>query len=799
MSLIEERAQQYRADLEELGHSATPECTPEQLRAVQEGLGGSVANLAADIALESIPQRKTVATLLAGLDIFTVAATATAGADTLPPAPAHIKTALSLHKSAMTMNEGTVTITVPEGTTEDGLSEDFANETGISQPQAMRALEQANGSRDPLMYGREINAPRVLAHYHIGEKDVVVPLGSNLTEVAAQNNLTLTQLENLDPQYRRNPDEVQDGAKMVVGFYESSPEKLVTKPHPRHEHHPPTTTINKSKATPTPPAMKPVAPDKLRKPAAAPVAPHKTVKAPASHSQEEAVGKAKRAVKPHAQTTSSIHHKVLSNKSGPGIGGALGDDIKRTLNRAEASLAQTSKDLVAEQETADRVKSMARRLMQGIIFLDGKSHHQVHKYKANSNICSSTGHMFGKNNEQIATNYFVICQGDSVAQAAGVVGNLMQESSLQPEEIENGGYSKDPATAGSGGWGIAQWTPGSKASSESRKYGIKGLIYTLQAQLTLVSAEMKGRSPTGERNMVRGLKQVKDPSVAAERFEQNFEEGPIAAQGGGQLSNRQYYARAAAHKYGAGALEALRSLHDTSNHTGGVHQAHWHSKRHDKPTTNWLQSLAHIWGATNGSRMPSVGSPHTTTSKSHSYHNWGNNHSYLSGTARHSETKVKVVWPFTTKNPHQYRRDDQGWDLKSYPGAAVRAIAPGWIYKFKRNPGAFGNDYPTEKLDKSIGGPTKWLYDGHVHVDKRVIGKHVNAGQIIAFTNKHDPQNGSSAPAGWLEIGFARPKTDAPVQKPTSANEPATWAGKKIHAILRDAPAVRTAEHKYSK
>jgi len=178
--------------------------------------------------------------------------------------------------------------------------------------------------------------------------------------------------------------------------------------------------------------------------------------------------------------------------------------------------------------------------------------------------CTSTGHMFGRDKKQIIMNYFVICQGDSVAQAAGIEGNLMQESGLQTEEIETGGYSNDPTASGGGGWGLAQWTPGSTAASESRKYGLRGPIYTLQTQLALISAEMKGSSPTGQQDMLRMLKQTRDPNHAAESFEQYFEEGSVAAIGGGQLSNRQEYARQVAHQYGA---TAIRALHTYRNNT----------------------------------------------------------------------------------------------------------------------------------------------------------------------------------------------------------------------------------------
>jgi hypothetical protein len=46
--------------------------------------------------------------------------------------------------------------------------------------------------------------------------------------------------------------------------------------------------------------------------------------------------------------------------------------------------------------------------------------------------------------------------------AAGVMGNLQSESGFDPFIVQGGGHSMDPAAAGAGGYGLAQWTPGSK-------------------------------------------------------------------------------------------------------------------------------------------------------------------------------------------------------------------------------------------------------------------------------------------------------------------------------------------------
>jgi 3D (Asp-Asp-Asp) domain-containing protein len=149
-------------------------------------------------------------------------------------------------------------------------------------------------------------------------------------------------------------------------------------------------------------------------------------------------------------------------------------------------------------------------------------------------------------------------------------------------------------------------------------------------------------------------------------------------------------------------------------------------------------------------------------------------------------TNSGLVWPFATKDPSQYNRVDQGWDIQDKAGASIYAIAPGTLHVFNPDLGNFGNDYPTEELDTDIGGTSKWVYYGHVHILPGLDGKHVQAGQLIAHANTHDPQNGSGAPPGWLEIGFAQPNTDAPTDHCTSvhSNCDPTPAGQKMKDLL---------------
>lgn len=142
-----------------------------------------------------------------------------------------------------------------------------------------------------------------------------------------------------------------------------------------------------------------------------------------------------------------------------------------------------------------------------------------------------------------------------------------------------------------------------------------------------------------------------------------------------------------------------------------------------------------------------------------------------------------VVWPFATKNSSQYNRVDQGWDIQDKAGATVYAIAPGTLHKSNPDPGAFGNDYPTEELDKSIGGPTTFVYYGHVHIDASLDGKHVDSGQAIAKANVKNGDNGSAADPGWLEVGFANSNQGDPI----AHGQAASSEGQKMKDLLINA------------
>src|SRR5579862_5107232 len=104
----------------------------------------------------------------------------------------------------------------------------------------------------------------------------------------------------------------------------------------------------------------------------------------------------------------------------------------------------------------------------------------------------------GDSNVQEAFNYFV-SQGLSANQSAGVVGNFMRESHLDPTIVQGTASvpehdSQDPNSAGDLGWGIAQWTPGNKALGIVRDANIKTPVYELATQLDMIWAQLNGNA-----------------------------------------------------------------------------------------------------------------------------------------------------------------------------------------------------------------------------------------------------------------------------------------------------------------
>ncbi len=220
--------------------------------------------------------------------------------------------------------------------------------------------------------------------------------------------------------------------------------------------------------------------------------------------------------------------------------------------------------------------------------------------EAGINVCGSGSvTLTGSDNQEKTWNFF---KGKGLANVtvAAIFGNLMHESTLSPTIIQNGGTSQDPADAGGGGWGIAQWTPGVKAEQEAAKYKITSPIYELGTQLQIVWEELNKTAPTGQTNVLGGLKKLTDLTAAVSYFELHFE---APADPAGSLASRVNFAKEGLRLYGGG--DTVISAADTSpcGSTGsvncsdtagvtGVARILCEAKKYDP--------VSYVWGAGHG-------------------------------------------------------------------------------------------------------------------------------------------------------------------------------------------------------
>lgn len=113
------------------------------------------------------------------------------------------------------------------------------------------------------------------------------------------------------------------------------------------------------------------------------------------------------------------------------------------------------------------------------------------------------------------------------------------------------------------------------------------------------------------------------------------------------------------------------------------------------------------------------------------------------------------VWPFPTRNPGQYRRVDQGWDLQ-YAGTTpvpVLAVVSGTLQNAGPDPGGFGPGYPLLVLDTPVFGYPA-IYYGHTFTIRSKIGRRVAQGDPVGMTGGLHSGGNAYPDSNWLEIGF---------------------------------------------
>jgi hypothetical protein len=108
--------------------------------------------------------------------------------------------------------------------------------------------------------------------------------------------------------------------------------------------------------------------------------------------------------------------------------------------------------------------------------------------------------------------------GYSPVAAAGVMGNMQSESGFNPFIIQGGGTSMDPAAAGGGGYGLVQWTPGSKLIPY-----LHGALPGVGTEVAALTAQLHGLGPSPESAAGAALRGARTPAEAAAVFGLQYE------------------------------------------------------------------------------------------------------------------------------------------------------------------------------------------------------------------------------------------------------------------------------------
>jgi len=174
--------------------------------------------------------------------------------------------------------------------------------------------------------------------------------------------------------------------------------------------------------------------------------------------------------------------------------------------------------------------------------------------------------LVGNDNIEKAYN-FLVAAGLQNFQAAGVVGNLMQESGVNPNSDQPGGPGR----------GIAQWSEGGRwnvligwvAVGDHFPDGKPRTPESLEGQLAFMWHEMKDVAPWNE--TLPALKGSTTVEQATEAFENKFEKA-----GTPNMPNRIKYARQVLDKYGGGGAQTNpttgEAVSDCPSNSGGNSQ-----------------------------------------------------------------------------------------------------------------------------------------------------------------------------------------------------------------------------------
>ncbi len=150
--------------------------------------------------------------------------------------------------------------------------------------------------------------------------------------------------------------------------------------------------------------------------------------------------------------------------------------------------------------------------------------------------CPETTVLTGSSRAIQAYNFF-IQNGFTSIEAAGIVGNMIYESEgVNPEQIESDGTSQTPPAYG--GWGIVQFTPGTKAILIAQAANVTTPIYELSTQLQLVLDQLNGTAGNENETQAKTDLQAAANIPDATTIFMNDYENPYAPDAASSISTR---------------------------------------------------------------------------------------------------------------------------------------------------------------------------------------------------------------------------------------------------------------------
>ena len=147
--------------------------------------------------------------------------------------------------------------------------------------------------------------------------------------------------------------------------------------------------------------------------------------------------------------------------------------------------------------------------------------------------CSGEGTIIVTTSKEALANLkqayaYFIAKGLKDYQSAGIIGNMHHESGGYTNQLQGSPPGKGPSTpAGvSNGWGLVQWTPGSKFLTLQKQAGVSGSPVDLQTQLDVLWWQL---SAGDEKVALSSLKQTSDVSSATKSFLDKYERAGVSA------------------------------------------------------------------------------------------------------------------------------------------------------------------------------------------------------------------------------------------------------------------------------